>query len=435
MQGKQRSQIVATVIAALLLMVTVTPVSAVIIENQPTLWWDFNSYAGDGANVHDVMQSVPLYSTNGVVGVVERSPGDYAADFSGSEALFNNDNTGLGIISGAYAIECDVWIPAEAPTAGQYIVATGHNQQAVIYGYNATEIEMFSAPRTDGGPTGLNDGQWHKLVMASYGNSMTTEGYVDKLVYSLDGGALQTMTRQNGTDASRLDLSKMGVGAPTDVINDFFTGAVDNFAVYDLSTSVTDWDGNVEAQLDAAVTAIASDQQRELGGVVPDPDMPAITSYGWSVLKDNPKFYYSFNESNVDQFAIDSVRGQLNDYLAPQGATRDAGNTANLGQTAVFNGSSSFTGSDMDDGQTPGAWAIELWVKDDSAAPGEPNAYLANIFGDDGVGGGDSNSPAVIYGFNDGKFRGVCGRQWTRRKRWSDRCRQRLASRRFYLVW
>ena len=403
MYGKRTSRVIAVACVAVFLATMAVPANAVIIENQPALWWDFNSYSGDGANVYDVVQSVPLFSNNGTVGVIERSTGDYAADFSASDAFFNNQSTGLGFILGAYAIEFDVWIPAETPSAGQYIVATGHNQQAVIYGYNGTEVEFYNAPRTDGGPTNLNDGQWHTVVMASYGNSNLTEGYVDKLVYSLDGGALQSMSRQGGVDTSRLDLSKFGVGAPSDVTNDFFSGAVDNFAVYDLSVSVTDWEGDVEGQLDAAVTAIATNQQRELGGVTPNVDPPAITSYGWSVLKDNPKFYYSFNEAESTQFAMDSVRGQLDDSLTSFGGTRDAGSTENLGQTAVFDGSSFFKGAAMQEGQTSGAWAIEFWVKDDTTEPGVGNAYIANVIGTSGD-TSDSNSPGVIYGFEDGKF-------------------------------
>ena len=130
-----------------------------------------------------------------------------------------------------------------------------------------------------------------------------------------------------------------------------------------------------------------------------------MTSYNWAVLKDNPKFYYSFNESGAGQAAVDSVRGQGNDGLKATGvggavAAREASQTANLGQAAVFDGSTFFASQGMDDGKTCGAWAVELWVKDEAATPGETNCYLTNFIAP----GGQSNSPAVIYGYDDNQI-------------------------------
>ena len=157
------------------------------------------------------------------------------------------------------------------------------------------------------------------------------------------------------------------------------TSAVDGYDLsFHYSASGTTWIGDVDYQ-------------------------NAMTSYSWAVLKDNPKLYYNFNDAGSSQFVGDSVRGQMNDQLTATNATRAAGYTANLGQTAVFDGSGFFAGSSMDDGQTAGAWAIEFWMKDDTATPGEANSYITNIIGSSET-GVDTNSPAVIYGFNDGKF-------------------------------
>ena len=393
-------------LAIMILMMAVMPAHAVIMENQPSLWWDFNTYTTiegyEPTYCIDNVHGIWLTSYNDVPGQIERSTGDYAADFSQSNAIFATaaTTTGMDPITGAYAMEFDIYIPAEDPASGQYVLSMGPNtstrQEAVLYGYQGTEIELHANPRTNGGPTGLNNGTWHKVVLASYGNSSGTEGWVNKLVYSVDGGTLQTMTKESGGDYSTLYLDRISFGGYLNATGSFFTGAIDNFAVYDLSTSVTNWDGDIESQLDAAVTAISTDQQRVVSGGVPSLPKPEMTAYSWAVLKDNPTYYYSFNEADANQVAIDSVRGQDNDRLTSnKGATRTTSYTANLGQTAIFDGDSCFfTKAALDDGQMAGAYAIEFWIKDDSATPGSNDTYLLNVVGKNN----DGNSPTVRYG-------------------------------------
>ena len=400
----------SAVFVGLLFATVIAPVHATIIENQPTVWWDFNSYVTYGTTTYciDSAQGIWLSPYNGAVGILERSEGDYAADFSGGNATYATaaSDTGLNSIVGAYAIELDVLIPEGTP-AGQFLVSTSpssnvnYRRQAVIYGFEGTELEMHANPRTDGGPTDLNDGQWHKVVIASYGNASGTEGWVDKIVYSVDGGALQTMTRESFVDdSSAIDLGRITLGTyKSGSTGNVFKGALDNFAVYDLSTSVMDWNGDIESQLDTAVLAIANDQQRVVSGTVPDVAQPELTAYSWAVLKDNPTFYYNFNEPVADQVACDSVRGQKNDRLtAMNGTTRTTGYSENLGQTAVFDGDSVFAAeSVMDDGQMAGAYAIEFWMKDDSTSPGTSEVSLMNVVGKSS----DVNCPSVIYGGYD----------------------------------
>ena len=414
MHQKQISYFSSIALVVLIFVTVATPGNATVIENQPTVWWDFNSYVTiegyDPTYCIDSVQGIWLTSYNGTPNQIERSEGDYAADFSGGIATFATaaSTTGLGAIVGAYAIELDVLIPASDPTGTQFIISTGPDantrKQSVIYGSQGTEIEMVHNPRTNDGPTNLNDGLWHKIVLASYGNASGTEGWVDKLVYSVDGGALQTMTRESvGDGSSAIDLTRICLGtSKAGATSAVYQGALDNFAVYDLSMSVTDWEGDIETQLDTAVLAIANDQQRVVSGEVPDVAQPELTAYSWAVLKDNPTFYYSFNEPDVGQVACDSVRGQTNDRLtAMNGATRSAGYTANLGQTAAFDGDSVFaTESAMDDGEMAGAYAIEFWLKDDSASPGASGSFLMNVVGKSS----NTNCPSVVYGQNSGKI-------------------------------
>ena len=121
-----------------------------------------------------------------------------------------------------------------------------------------------------------------------------------------------------------------------------------------------------------------------------------LTDYGWNVINDGANYYWSFNESNAGDLAIDAIRWQANDSLeAKTGATRVAGQTANLGQAASFDGIESvFHADDLQDGQFNGAWAVEMWFQMDDPVNVQ-EVYLMNIMGN--AGGGDC--PSVIYGY------------------------------------
>ena len=405
-------------VPGILLGLLAGPAQAVLLDNEPLMYWNFNNYSLNDSSYTDLVAGVKIYDTLGTTSPVFDTPdGSEAVDFGASGAAFlQNTSTGINeSLVGAYCMELEFRIPAsDAGGTGQYLAGFGtpgavsgptgpaSNMQYVIYGYQGTEVEVFGRPRTNNGPTTLNDGAWHKLVVASYGNQAGSQGYMDKLVYSVDEGPLQTFSRESGDDFSALDLRAVAVGAATGGGSPF-GGCVDNFAVYDLSVSVADPDGDVEAQLDAAVTAIASNQQRELGGggpPTPDPLYPPTTAYGYTVLKDNPRFYWSFNEETADSEAEDVVRRQYNDRFAPNNdATRAASGSENLGQAASFDGDADFfRAAGLNDGEMPGAWAVEMWVKPD----GDRKAYLMNAIGS------STNNPGLIYGFNTDTVEAYC---------------------------
>ncbi len=399
-------------VPALLLGLFAGPAGAVLLDNEPLMYWDFNDFSFEDNSYTDLVAGVKIFETGGLSTPIYDTPDSTEGiDFGASgNAFFQNTSTGFSeSLVGAWCMELEFRIPAsDTGGLGQYLAGFGtpgassgptgpaHNMQYVIYGYQGTEIEVFGRPRTNDGPTTLNDGQWHKLVVASYGNAAGTQGYVDKLVYSVDSGPLQPFSREGGDDFSALDLRAVAVGAAT-AGGSPFGGSIDNFAVYDLTPSVLDFEGDVEAQLDAAVMAIATNQQRELGGTGPPPPPPIetpMTAYGYAVLKDNPRFYWSFNEEAADSVAQDLVRRQTNDHFAPQNdATRAASASANLGQAAALDGDGDFFQvSGMNDWEMPGAWAVEMWVKSDGENVEKywMNAISAN---------GSRNNPAVIYGY------------------------------------
>ena len=123
----------------------------------------------------------------------------------------------------------------------------------------------------------------------------------------------------------------------------------------------------------------------------------ALSAYTWQVLKDNPRFYWSLDESHGSADAAELVRGQANDKLVPYGhAQRGASAAPILGQAAKLDGSGDFfRAAGMSDAEMPGAWAVEMWVKADGSLGGNRGDYLVNAYGT------DSNNPAFIYDFGD----------------------------------
>lgn len=122
------------------------------------------------------------------------------------------------------------------------------------------------------------------------------------------------------------------------------------------------------------------------------------------MLKDNPRFYWSFNESSGLDDAVDHVRGQASARLVPVGdATRSAGYTPNLNNAATLDGvSDHFRANALGDHVMPGAWAIEMWVKAEGSGITPPGAsgYRSNHLLNAGSAATNSN-PAVVYDFGD----------------------------------
>ena len=129
-----------------------------------------------------------------------------------------------------------------------------------------------------------------------------------------------------------------------------------------------------------------------------------LNDYSWAVLKDNPKFYWNFNEAGAGDAATELVRGIDSCDLVPYyNATRTAGSTG-LGQAASFDGASLFgspgvdagtvadTATGLNRGWICGAWAIELWMKSDGTDGGQ---YVVNNIGEPYTG----DWPAVIYDY------------------------------------
>jgi hypothetical protein len=130
-----------------------------------------------------------------------------------------------------------------------------------------------------------------------------------------------------------------------------------------------------------------------------------LNSYTFASLSDNPTFYCNFNELSGN--AIDQVRKQVNDQLAPSGSsTRSASFAPALSSAATMTGNGGFGANALADGQMSGAWAIEMWAKANgpqitpNGSSGFRSDYLLNAGGSDVNNGG--NNPGVIYDFDTG---------------------------------
>lgn len=362
-----------------------------VLADNPAYYWTFDEASGTalnygsaaGGNLAQVGTATRAASTSTTGGV---SLGT-TAQFDGSTAgWFYTNATGGTILQSAamdsYAIE--MWTRATVTSGAHYLFQVGAaNFPSVIYGFNPSALELYAvaAGRTGaGGPTALADGNWHHVVIGYKDNGASGDTHT----FIIDGGAPVNFTNvSNRTfDANNQHLivgADIGGGSR-------YGGNIDELAVYNLS-------GLSQAQFDAKLAAIAS--HRTLSSAA---TASTMTAYTWQVLKDNPRFYWNFNESEPQGNAIDLVRRQANDELvAQQAARRKPGPSANLGNAAGFGGGDAFAATALADGEMAGAWSIEMWVKPDNSAAG----YLLDAGGPPNSGG---NTPGAIYSFSVNKL-------------------------------
>jgi len=361
-----------------------------VLSDSPAYYWTFDEASGaawnygsaGGGNLAQVGTAARVASTSTTGGV---SLGT-TAQFDGSSAgWFYTNATGGSILQGpamdSYAIE--MWTRATEHTAGRYLFEVGlGNNPSVIYNFNATAMELFSpGGRTGaGGPTTLTDGQWHHVVIGYKDNGASGDVHT----FIVDGGTPVNYTNVNNQQFLA-DNQHFIVGADITGSNRY-GGNIDELAVYNLS-------GLSQAQYDAKLTSIAGHQALAASASAAPSTM---TAYTWQVLKDNPRFYWSFNESDPMGNALEQVRHQTNDELISSGgARRKPGATANLGYSAGFDGNNLFNAAGLNDGEMPGAWAIEMWVKADGSLAGSRGDYLM-------AAGTTNANPALIYDYGVG---------------------------------
>ena len=122
----------------------------------------------------------------------------------------------------------------------------------------------------------------------------------------------------------------------------------------------------------------------------------SLTDYSRAVIADNPMYYWTFNEAGATDASNDVMHyepeGQM---LAVGDATRTASYSTELGTAASFNDNAAFWGGLINRGYTPGAYAVEFWMKADAGAP---SGYIADFLGTPISG----DSPGIISNYNAG---------------------------------
>ena len=194
-----------------------------------------------------------------------------------------------------------------------------------------------------------------------------------------------------------VNLSALVVGAALTSGAGGLTGALDEFAVYDLS-------GLTQEQVSAKGASIATNHfavAKSSSGA----------TYSSVVLADNPILYYNFDEVDgtarqLSPVTLAPVDNSLND-LVSAGGTRVAhaalGTGFNLGHAAEFDGVSYFQTSALDAGGgaiVNAPWGVEFWMQVQGGNGDNRQDYLLNF---------NNNSPAFIYDFKPNQLEMFAG--------------------------
>lgn len=336
-------------------------------DDSGNLGADSSAYVNDGTNFSATASTGPIGpgaatfesgSNSGYIGVPDSASLDSAA--------------GVGLDR-----TVSFWFKTTTDQ-NRVVLEKGANQHFVIQTEGGGLAGKISY-RTDGpnsnrvlSAASVNDDAWHHFAATYRGGDHQMELFIDGV------------SQGTNTQASAVANNDPLVIGARDGGSFSFPGSIDDVAVWNKQLS----DGAVRGIYEAGL------EGRNAASV----DVPTMTSYTWQMLKDNPRFYWSFNENGNTGDARDLVRGQTNDDLTAQGdAHRSASNGEALGYAAQLDGSGDyFYAANLDDTAMPGAWAMEMWVKADGSLAGSRADYLVHVPSD-----ARSNDPGFIYDFGD----------------------------------
>ncbi|MDQ2737495.1 MAG: PKD domain-containing protein, partial [Actinomycetota bacterium] len=213
---------------------TESPYTLAVLNDDPRLFW---SLSGSGT-----MGATDLASTNnGVVGsgVGSTSPGAIAGD-SSPASTFNGSTNGIIATSGQAAIgpafSTELWFKTTTNQGGKLVgygsSASGSSSSADrhVYMLNNGQLTFGTYPAetaTITSAASYNDGKWHQVV---------AEQSIEGMKLYVDGAQVASDPRITTTQAFagywRLGGDNLN-GWPNRPSSDYFSGAMDDFAVYD----------------------------------------------------------------------------------------------------------------------------------------------------------------------------------------------------------
>lgn len=241
-----------------------------VLRDNPLLYWNFNE-----AGTADAVDAVNGLAADNLVasGTSTRAASNTGlgntAIFDGTGGSFSAaDLTGGVVPSQLWALE--FWFRVDGSRAGSrgdYVISSGANDPATIYDFGFegdNKLEMFEGPRTGGASPSIDDGDWHHVVTAFYGND-TAFGVADRQDIWLDG---KLVTSVSGIGYSNgFSLGSFFVGN-SDLGTNGFEGAIDELAIHDiggrLNSAIVDQEQNFEDLL----ADIAAHARIDLGEAV-----------------------------------------------------------------------------------------------------------------------------------------------------------------------
>ncbi|MEY2848657.1 MAG: hypothetical protein RI885_1322 [Actinomycetota bacterium] len=377
--------------------------AAAVIDDGAKSFWRMGESTGstvyDWAGFADGVAAAGV--TRGASGALDGDP-NRASTFSGAADGFVATRSAIKAPD-TFAVEA--WFKTTS-TSGGKIVGFGNRSSGnsssydrhvfmddagrVIFGVYPNEI------RTVQSATGYNDGQWHQVV-ANLGPS--------GMQLFIDGARVAQRT---DTTAGQAYDGYWRIGGDSSwAANDYFSGSIDDVAVYGAPLSSQTVDDHL----------VASGRQSVL------PVSPS-DAYGAAVFSAAPDIYWRLGES-TGTVAADATLGDSGIYFG--GVTKPvAGAVAGTSDTAAaFDGVDGLVSSSRQY-SNPQVFSVELWFESTTTSGGKligfgrqqtgnSSSYDRHVYLDDsgrlvfGVYNGALNTITTVDRYNDGRWHHVVG--------------------------
>ena len=358
------------------------PYASKVVQDGANLYWRYNETGGNtgadsssGNYLARYMDSPQLAAAgNAVTG----EPGN-SIGFAGSAYVVNDDRA-----EGPTTYSIETWVKTSSNQGGK-IVGYGDglprtdnnsrrnsgsydrhlymtNDGRIIFGaYAGSTVALTSA-------SPYNDNEWHHVVATQGSNGMKL--YVDGVLVG-----------QNGNTAAQSYIGSWHVGGdnlagwPNRPNNDYFTGLIDETAIYPTVLSPL----KVAEHYSAA------------GGAIELPQAPA-DAYGKSVFDMNPDFFWrmdSVNGAQVPDAGMFGDPGIVNGSVNNSSGGVISG-ALNLNSSGYISSTQQFSG--------PSTYSTELWFSTSATTGGRLVGFSNNQSGD------SSNYDRHVYMRDDGRL-------------------------------